>query len=305
MKSMMLIILGIAVVAIPIFSQAPEAARPSFEVASIKVHPPPLTRIMITAPPGRFVAEGMSLRMLAGRAYAVPETRVLGGPNWADSDHFDIEAKIGGGATIPQGQMPVLIQGLLEDRFQLKAHKETKELPLYELVVVKGGAKMKMSDDQTPPAPPALPDRGAPPRGAGPGPDARGALAGPRGGPGAGPFSGGPPPRGAFGGGRGNMQGTAVPISTLVGFLTQQLGRPIVDKTGLTGLFDLKLEWSPGSEQAPGPFGPNPEAPPPPADTIGPSIFTAIQEQLGLRLESTKGPVEVVIIDGAQRPTEN
>src|SRR5438094_3818594 len=118
MKSMMLFILGIAVLAIPIFSQAPGATQPSFEVATIKVHPPPLTRIIITAPPGRFVAEGMSLRMLIARAYSMGDTKVLGGPNWADSDHYDIEAKVGGGGTIPPGQMPVMLQGLLEDRFK-------------------------------------------------------------------------------------------------------------------------------------------------------------------------------------------
>ena len=96
-----------------------------------------------------------------------------------------------------------------------------------------------------------------------------------------------------------------MPVATIINFLTQQLGRPVIDKTGLTGLFDVKLEWTPGSEQAPGPFGPNPDAPPPPADSSGPSIFTALQEQLGLRLDSTKGPVEVVVIDSAQKPSEN
>jgi len=101
------------------------------------------------------------------------------------------------------------------------------------------------------------------------------------------------------------LQGSAVGIGTLVNFLTNQLGRPVYDKTGLTGLFDLKLEWTPGGEQVPGPFGPNPNAPPPPADPSGPSLFTALQEQLGLRLESTKGPVEVVVIDSAQKPSEN
>jgi uncharacterized protein (TIGR03435 family) len=93
-------------------------------------------------------------------------------------------------------------------------------------------------------------------------------------------------------------------MSSLVNFLSKQLGRPVADKTGLTGLFDIRLDWTPGSEQAPGPFGPIPDAPPP-ADTSGPSLFTALQEQLGLRLESARGPVEVVVIDNAQKPAEN
>ena len=294
-KAAVFIVLGIAIVAIPILSQAPAGGRPSFDVASIKVHPPPLTRIIVTMPPGRFVAEGFSLKMLVGRAYGVPDLRVLGGPNWAASERYDIEAKAEG--TIAQGQLPLMLQSLLEGRFQLKAHKETRELPVYDLVVARGGSKMKLSEDQTPPAPvppPTAGDRGAGARGAAPGPGGRG-----------GPFPGGPLPRGAFFGGRGSLQATAAQLSTLVNFLTNQLGRPVYDKTGLTGLFDIKLDWTPGAEQATLPFGPNPDAPPPPADASGPSLFTALQEQLGLRLESTKGPVDVIVIDSAQKPTEN
>jgi uncharacterized protein (TIGR03435 family) len=264
MKPAVLIIRGIAVIAIPMFSQAPAATRPQFDVASIKVHPPPLTRITIQTPPGRFVAEGFNLKMLVGQAYGVPDVRVLGGPTWVESERYDVEAKAEG--TIPQVQLPLMLQSLLEDRFQLKAHKETRELPVYELVVARGGPKMKLSEDQTPPKPSQPPgDRGAGPRslapGAGPAP---GPGAGARGGPGgAGGFGGGPPPRGAFLGGRGSLQASATPMSSLVNFLSKQLGRPVADKTGLTGLFDIRLDWTPGSEQAPGPFGPIPDAPPP------------------------------------------
>jgi uncharacterized protein (TIGR03435 family) len=287
------------VVAALVFAQAPPEGRPQFEVASIKVHPPPVTRIIVTAPPGRFVAEGFSLKMLVARAYGVSEARVLGGPNWVDSERYDIDAKAEG--LIPAGQAPLMLQTLLESRFQLKVHRETRESPVYDLVVARGGPKLKLSEDQTPPAPlqpPAAGDRGAGPRGLVPPPGARG-------GPGVGPFGGVPPPRGAFGAGLGNLQGSAVPISTVVNFLTKQLGRPVNDKTALTGLFDIKLEWTPGAEQAPGPFGPNPDAPPPPVNPSGPSLFTALQEQLGLRLESARGPVEVVVIDNAAKPAEN
>src|SRR4029453_4510999 len=117
------------------------------------------------------------------------------------------------------------------------AHMETRDLQVYELTVAKGGPKLKLSEDQTPPAlplaPPGVGDRGAGPRGPTPGsPPPQGA----RGGQGAGPF-GGPLPRGAFFGGRGSMQGSAVAISGLVNFLTKQLGQQVYDKTGLTGLF--------------------------------------------------------------------
>jgi len=306
MKSALLIVLGIVVAAIPILSQAPAGTRPQFDAATIKIHPPPITRITVTQPPGRFVAEAFSLKMLVGRAYGVPDVRVLGGPSWVESDRYDIEAKAEG--AIPAGQMPLYLQNLLEDRFQLKAHKETRELPVYELVVARGGSRMKLSEDQTPPAPVQLPppgERGPALRGAGPGGPGLGGPGAGRGGPA--PFGGGPPARGMFFGGRGNLQASAVPITNIVNFLTNQLGRPVYDKTGLTGLFDIKLEWTPGIEQSPGPFTPNPDAPPPPppADSSGPTLFTALQEQLGLRLDSTKGPVEVVVIDSAQKPTEN
>jgi uncharacterized protein (TIGR03435 family) len=165
-KSLTLLILGIAVVAIPIFSQTPAGGTAQFDVASIKVHPPPITRIIVQAPPGRFLAEAFNLKMLVGWAYGLPETRVVGGPSWVESDRYDVEGKADG--TIQQGQLPLMLLSLLEDRFQLKSHKETRELPAYELVVARGGSKLKLSEDQTPPAPPVP---GGP------------AGAGPRGGP--------------------------------------------------------------------------------------------------------------------------
>ena len=101
------------------------------------------------------------------------------------------------------------------------------------------------------------------------------------------------------------FEGSAVPLSVLVNTVQQLVDRPVIDKTGLTGLFDMKLEWIPGTEAPPSPFGPNPNAPPPPPPAEGPTVFTAIQEQLGLRLEGARGSVEVVVIDSAQKPTEN
>ena len=95
-----------------------------------------------------------------------------------------------------------------------------------------------------------------------------------------------------------------MPIANFIAMLSQQLGRTVIDKTDLKGLYDFKLQWTP--EMGQGQLLPGgPEPPPPPADASGPSIFTAIQEQLGLRLESTKGPVEVVVIDSIQKPSDN
>jgi uncharacterized protein (TIGR03435 family) len=115
----------------------------------------------------------------------------------------------------------------------------------------------------------------------------------------------GPPPRGAFFVLRGDVQGTAIEVSAFASFLVNQLGRPVTDKTGLSGLFDFKLQWTPGPEQIPGPFTPLGPSDAPPEDPSRPSLFSALQEQLGLRLESTKGPVEVVVVDSAQKPTDN
>lgn len=282
MKAFVLIVLAIAVAAIPILAQ--------FEVASVKVHPPPITLIGITNRGGRFSVTGFSLKMLVGRGYGVPDLRIVGAPEWADSERYDIEAKAPQDAA---GQpLQPMIQALLADRFQLKAHKETRELPVYELTVPRNGSKMKLSADQTAPAPLAPPPGG--PNG------------GPRGGPG--PFDGGPRPRGTMGAsvseGHFVIEGSAIPLSVLVNALQQRMDRPIIDKTGLTGLFDIRLEWAPGAEAPPLPFTRNPDAPPPPP-VEGPSVFTAIQEQLGLRLEAAKGPTEVVVIDSVQRPTEN
>ena len=111
-------------------------------------------------------------------------------------------------------------------------------------------------------------------------------------------------PRGGMRMGRGDLEASGVPFSTFVVVLSNQLGRPVIDKTDLKGLYDFKLQWTP--ELGQGPLLPGaPEAPPPPADASGPSIFTAVQEQLGLRLESAKDPVEVLVIDSVQKPTEN
>ena len=105
--------------------------------------------------------------------------------------------------------------------------------------------------------------------------------------------------------GRGMLEASSIPITTLLLPISQQLGRRVVDKTGLTGLFDIKLEWTPDPGQG-GPFLPaGPDAPPPAADLSGPSIFTALEEQLGLRLESTRGPVDVLVIESAVKPTDN
>jgi bla regulator protein blaR1 len=293
-KALVLIALGITVVAIPIFSQAPAGSKPSFEAATIKPNLSGENHVAILGQPGgRFVVTGASLKMIMGVAYSVRDFQIIGGPTWITSDRWDIEAKAEEGSIPPPAGPPdpttpnplaIRVQSLLEDRFQLKIHHETKELPVYELTVAKGGPKMKLSEDQTPFRPPE--------RGGAPPPP---------------PQRGGPVPRGGMRMGRGNLEATGVPFANLVQALSQQLGRTVIDKTDLKGFYDIKLQWTPEFSPAGplGPGGPGGPEPPPPADASGPSIFTALQEQLGLKLDSTKGPVDVIVIDSVQRPTAN
>lgn len=245
------------------------AAQPkSFDVATIKPNASNDNRVMFRLQPGGFMATGVPVRMLIGQAFDVRDFQITGGPGWISSDRWDVNAKAEGMPDRPgMALYRPLIQNLLEDRFQLKFHKETKELPVYALVAGKGPHKMKASE--------------AAPAGAG--------------------------PRGMFRIGRGqaNLQGAT--MAALAQTLSQQLGRPVLDKTGIAGNFDIELNWTPEPGQGGGPFGHMPPGapPPPPADNGGPSIFTAIQEQLGLKLETTKGPVEIIVVDSIAKPSEN
>ena len=222
-------------------------------------------------------------------AYRVRDFQIIGGPSWTGTDRWNIEAKAEEGSIPPRtftdpgipDPLMLMVQSLIEDRFQLKMHRETRELPIYELLVGKNGSKVKLSEDQGPLQPP---EKGSPPLPP--------------------PQRGGPVPRGMMAVGRGNLNAGGVTLANFVQVLSQQLGRPVLDKTNLKGLYDIKLQWSP--ELGQGQFPPGvPEPPPPPPDASGPSIFTAVQEQLGLRLESAKGPVEVLVIDSVEKPTEN
>src|SRR5262245_36201830 len=155
-----LMIAALAFAVVPLLSQTNQA-KPTFEVVSIKPSAPNLG-IRGGGPRGdRFSMTGVTLKMLMQIAYARPntngapgnQTQIMGGPNWIDADRYDIEAKADcSGGVISREQLQLMIQSMLEDRFQLKAHKETRELPVYHLVVAKDGAKLKASEDQTPPS---------------------------------------------------------------------------------------------------------------------------------------------------------
>jgi len=290
---------------------AAQTASPplTFEVATIKPSTGDAHGIMLQLLPGGGMRTmGTTLKMLITQAYDVRDFQVSGGPSWINTDRFDVTAKppgSGGDAKDPremsdserktmQEQLRARLQALLADRFQLAIRHETKEQPVYALVVAKGGPKIKPAAEiaVTMPNEPA-PNQGmaragglneAAPKGAMP----KGAM-----------------PKGMMRMGMGELTGRGVELQMLITTLANPLGRPVLDHTGLTGRFDFDLKWTPDPGQSMGPAGAPLGMEPPPSDSNGPSLFTAIQEQLGLRLESTKGPVDTLVIDRVEKPSEN
>lgn len=276
----------------------------TFEVASIKsASPQTMARLQGsvdggpgTPAPGRIRFTDMPLKSLIMRAYNVQSFQISG-PSWMDSQRFDIIAKVPDGATREDAR--IMLQNLLADRFKLKLHKGSKEALIYELLVAKGGIKMKEAAHiATAPAEGA----GGPPPGPARGKD--GLLKTPHGQLGI----------QATANGRMRMQGDAVTMARLTGILGMALGRPVIDKTGLTGIYDVALDFSPegmgpgpkAKGPPPGEGGGNPAEAPRDSDDSGPTIFTALQEQLGLKLESRKRPLDLLVVDSVQRaPTRN
>jgi uncharacterized protein (TIGR03435 family) len=244
-------------------------AQPAFEVASIKPNLSGSQAMLFLPAPGRFDAENQTLQHLLMRAYDVKDFQMSGGPGWINSDHYDIQAKAEGNPS--PDQMRLMLQTLLRERFKLALHRETKELPIYALTVAKGGLKLQPPKEGSCISPdPNNPSVRTP-------------------GQKQSDFCG-------FGGtGRGTLDATSATMTHLAGMFSLLLDRVVVDKTGIAGEFRVHLTFAP-DEVATGL---------PAASDAGPSLFTAVQEQLGLKLESTRGPVEVLVIDQMERPSEN
>jgi uncharacterized protein (TIGR03435 family) len=295
---------GIAVLACaPAFGQAAEGL--TFEVASVKPAAPPAAdgRIFFgsrggpgTPDPGQITWTNATLKTLLTIAYDVKNYQV-NGPAWLDTERYDIIAKVPEGAT--KAQVNMMWQNLLKDRFGMVVHHESKEFQVSELVVAKGGPKLKettLDPNAPPPPPPTGPPQGPPKL------DQNGF-----------PEMNGPGllmliQAGATGGPVGHMVARAQPLSGLASMLGNQLNRPVVDKTGLTGKYDFNLEYTPDlSGMPPPPPGlAGPGAPSTEASTPGSNIAAAIEQQLGLRLVGSKDKLDVVVVDKAERvPTEN
>jgi uncharacterized protein (TIGR03435 family) len=235
---------------------------PAFDVAAIHPHQPePHERSHIISENGSFTTINVDLKSIIQWAYDLPESRIVGGPSWLGSARWDIEAKAGDALDTQKNHDPAaareqkrqMVESLLAERFGLTVRRETRKLPLYNLVVAKGGAKFLDAKAED-----AKYDRSNR---------------------------------------RLELRGGDNTVAVLAEDLAEVLGRVVVDKTGIQGGYKIDLTWTP-DDRAPSPSGAST------ADS-GPSIFTALQEQLGLRLESKKGPVEVLVIDHVAMPSEN
>jgi len=264
-------------------AQAP-AARPQFEVASVKPNTSGTPNDRINGPLGgnRFAATNINLRLLITLAYNVKNFEISGGNGVVDTGRYDIEARAAE-ARPGEEQARLMLQALLADRFQLMVHRETKEVPVYVLVPVKGGAKLAepkegscIKFDPASPPPPPTPGQ--------------------------------PPPKfcGGFMMGPNTLRGGRISMKQFAEGLSNILGRPIIDKTGYTGTLDVALEFSQEGVDMVGLFGGAPFiVGKPPDDDTKPSIFTALQDQLGLKLESQKGPAQILVVDHAEKASEN
>jgi len=269
-------------------AQDPEAQAPvSFEAASVKPNKSGESDTSLRPQPGgRFSATNAPVALFITYAYQLQPFQLQGGPSWIRSDRFDVTARLESDSPVPGGSGQITpsmlaLRSLLADRFRLSVHWETQELPIYALVLARSDGKLG------PNIRPAAGDCVAM--------SAASAAAAKEGRT----FTPNTPDRVACGmrNSAGRFQFGGNPMSTFASGLSNQVARVVVDRTGLTGNWDFEFTFTPERirQQSSG-------APPNDIDPNGPSIFTAIQEQLGLKLESTKGPVNVLVIDHIEQP---
>jgi uncharacterized protein (TIGR03435 family) len=263
----------------PDHTAAPPSSTPSFDVATVKLHPGMISVVDMMDQPDGLTGSAETLSALIANAYGMRSEDLLsGGPDWVKIDRFDIQAKISAGdvaelqrlspadARKKRGQM---LRALLEDRFKLQTHYVTKDAPIYELVVAKGGSKLKNAATDTTTHLETARDGKA--------------WSGLR-------FE------------KDTSVAQAIALSAFTDMLSQsftRLGRPVLDKTGLTGTYNFTLNWSIYSR----PMAPSASAEGGLSDD-GPTIFSALQE-VGLKLQPATGPVKMLVVDHAERPTSD
>lgn len=253
-----------------------------FDVASIRPTNNPGGRALIQATSGQLAMTNLTLQRLILIAYDIQDDQLVGDPGWIDSASYDIQAKSDGNPSVQQME-GAMLQSLLQDRFRLTVHRATRLVPVYRLSTAKGGPRLQPSKEGS--CTPYMKDSPPPPPGE-------------------------PPLRycglhAAVNGLNRTLDGKGVTMTELAASLsrayTAALGRNVIDGTGLTGQYDIHLEWSMDLPTAASDDAGKSTSP----GLQSPSIFTALEEQLGLRLESAKGPVEVVVIDHIEKPSEN
>lgn len=265
---------GIALVLGMAAGAGAQAAKPlAYDVVSVKPNKGDSGNMMWNSTPDGVKMDNVTLKMIVGSAYGIRDVMngtIEGLPKWADDQHFDFEAKVApedveAFKKLKGPERNALLVAVLEDRFKLKAHKEVRQLPVYTLVVAKGGPKMKLAVEGN------TYEKGI-------------AFNGKPGGPGAINFSQ-----------KGNtvhMQFQATEMSNLATNLMFQAGRQVNDATGLTGKYDFTLDFTP--------YWVTDDSP-----DNAPGILNAVEDQLGLKLVATKGPVDVVVVEHVEQPSAN
>jgi uncharacterized protein (TIGR03435 family) len=274
-------------------SQSAAAAPPAYEYDVVSVKPSDPANANkpgngLSSSPDAFTAKSSPLIILIDYAYAIknPE-QLVGATGWIADERFDFNAKMESSVMDALQKLTrddrilarqQMMQAVLADRFKLVAHRETRELQIYTLVIAKSGLKMKEAKPgDTYPNGIKIPGAPSP----------------------AGLMSFQAAPNGVV------LTAQGVPLTMLLGTISREVGRLIVDKTGLTGNYDFVFQFTPDTYHAPSNLGEGGSSMPLPPDVGTISIFTAMQEQLGLKLESVKAPIEVVVIDHAERPSGN
>jgi uncharacterized protein (TIGR03435 family) len=258
--------LGIAAV-IPLGAQAPPTARPAFDAASVRLNRTGERTQSTILPGGRYSATNVPLRMMIRSAYGLQDYQLVGGPAWLGTDGYDVNAKAATEAT--PAQLFAMVRSLLEDRFALASHRETRTLPVYTLTRLDAGAlgKQLRTSIAECAGPPAAPGR----------------------------------PRCGILMNFGEVRGTGATLAQLATSIVPFAGRAVQERTGLAGPFDFELRFMPDGVAFPLPPG----VAPPAANADSPSLFTAVQEQLGLKLEAATAPMDVLVIDRVERPSED
>lgn len=246
-----------------------------FDVVSVREHKSADGMLRVSSGPDGFTAIGATLQTLVEHAYGVRNYQILGAPRWFNSNKYDVRATFDQASVEDLQRLPSdklgaeiqrMLQTVLTDRFKLTVHRATKRLPVYVMTVAKSGTKLR-GDEHAGGNHPAVTSL-------------------------------------SMSGIGGPLTGLHVPIPVLTDFLSTQLGRTVLDETGLSGHYDFTLKWRP-ENMALGDSSPEQGFAGADSDASGPSMFTAIEEQLGLMLKAHKGPVDVIVIDHVEKPSTN